>query len=332
MQDSLPSRSLGAATDLSVARLRQLVTDAVAGTTATAILLSGGLDTSILAALATSAGRRLDAISVAVSDGPCADEPFATAMTSRLGMELRILRPSLGDLLDRMPDVIRTLGTFDPMELRNSVVTYLGLREASERCHSTVMTGDAADELFAGYSFMFNMNADELPAYIRYLNHTMHFTSIPLAASLGGRSELPYLAAEIRDFAQTLSADHLVVEMNGQRLGKRILREAFSDLLPAEIVWRRKTPIEYGCGSTALQELAGERLTDSDFESIRGRWLRQDGVKLRGKEQCLYYQIYRESFPPPSEQAAGAKRCGECHGPVTQLEMRYCRICGAYPV
>lgn len=321
-----------ATADGKVARLRELVEQSVAATTATGILLSGGLDTSILAAVAACQGRKLFAVSVAVSDGPCTDEPFATRIAATFTRELRIIRPSLRRLLEFMPEVVKVLHTFDPMELRNSVVAYVALQAAKDCGHSTCMTGDAADELFAGYSFMFNKHSDQLPDYIRFLNSVMRFTSIPMAASLGGRAELPYLTIEIREFALSLTTPQLVGEMNGKRFAKEILREAFQDLLPPDIVWRMKTPIEYGSGSTAMPQLAAGALSDSDFGQARTRAREQDGVQLRDKEQCLYYQMYRQVFPPPSQREGGAKRCHECKGPVERLDMPFCRICGAYPI
>ena len=83
-------------------------------------------------------------------------------MAERCGFSLRILRPSLGDFIAVLPTLMRILGTFDPMELRNSAVTWLALKAACEEGISEVLTGDAADELFAGYSYIFNMAPEQL--------------------------------------------------------------------------------------------------------------------------------------------------------------------------
>src|SRR2546429_9468506 len=109
-----------------------------------------------------------------------------------------------------MPELIRFLRTFDPMDLRNSIVAYVAMAAASKRGLSTVLTGDAADELFAGYSFMFNMPAERLPSYIRHLNDTMHFTSEVIGRNLGVGVDSPYLSASIREFALSLGYDDLI--------------------------------------------------------------------------------------------------------------------------
>ena len=253
-------------------------------------------------------------------------------MVERLRIDLEILRPSLYELVDRMPELIRLLRTFDPMELRNSIATHVAMEAASKRGLSAVLTGDAADELFAGYSFMFNMSAEQLPSYIRHLNEIMHFTSEVIGQNLSVRVDSPYVSPSVREFAISLGYEDLVCEYKGKRFGKRILREAFSALLPEEIAWRLKTPIEYGSGSTALKHLTEQSVTDSEFERERERATTHDSVKLRDKEQYFYYRIYRRSLPPPIERAPGSKICKDCHGPVARADMTYCRICGAYPI
>ena len=315
-----------------VEQLHNLVVERVLASSADGILFSGGLDTSVLATVAISHGRRLRGVMVSVREGIGLDEPFARLMVERLGINLEILRPTLSELVDRMPEVIRVLRTFDPMELRNSIVTYVALEAARARGLSTVLTGDAADELFAGYSFMFNMSAEQLPSYIRHLNEIMHFTSEVIGQNLSVRVDSPYVSPSVREFAISLGYEDLVCEYKGKRFGKRILREAFSALLPEEIAWRLKTPIEYGSGSTALKHLTEQSVTDSEFERERRRAAMHDSVKLRDKEQYFYYRIYRRSLPPPIERAPGSKICKDCHGPVARADMTYCRICGAYPI
>jgi len=252
-------------------------------------------------------------------------------MAERCGFHLRVLRPSLADLVAAMPAVVRVLGGFDPMELRNSVVTWLALQAAREEGIPTVMTGDAADELFAGYSYIFNMSTEQVRPYLDFLNGVMRFSSLPMGESVGVEAQLPYLDPAVRDFALTLSRDDLVGERDGQRFGKKVLREAFADLLPQEITWRVKTPIEYGSGSRALQKFAADSVSEEEFEAARVRIAAEEGVSVREKEQFFYYGIYRTILPPPRQQTGGAKRCGSCGGAVERAEQKYCRVCGAYP-
>jgi asparagine synthase (glutamine-hydrolysing) len=315
----------------AAARLRELLERAVRRSTADGILLSGGLDTSVLSVVASQHGRKLRAVSVSVADVVSPDEPFAKMIAERCGFVLRVLRPSLVDIIAAMPAVMRVLQGFDPMELRNSAVTWLALRAAREEGIAAVLTGDAADELFAGYSYIFNMPAERVSPYLRFLNGVMRFSSIPMGASVGVEAHLPYLDPAVRDFALTLSRNDLVGERDGQRFGKKVLRAAFANLLPEEINWRVKTPIEYGSGSHALQEFVTSSVSDDEFEAARVRIAADDEVSLRNKEQFFYYRIYRTVLPPPREQTGGAKRCSACGGAVERAEQKYCRVCGAYP-
>src|SRR5438067_13363935 len=95
-----------------VKQLRNLVIDRVLASSADGILFSGGLDTSVLAAIAASHGRRLQAVMVSVKEGTGLDEPFARLMAEWLGIPLEILRLSLNELADRMQELNRVLGTF----------------------------------------------------------------------------------------------------------------------------------------------------------------------------------------------------------------------------
>ncbi len=313
------------------ARLRALLEDAVRRSPADGILLSGGLDTSIIAAIAARQGRRLFAVSVSVADAVSPDEPFARMIAARYGFPLEVVRPTLADLVAAAGDVMRVLEGFDPMELRNSVVTWVALHAAREQGSARVFTGDAADELFAGYRYIFTMPPDEVSPYLQFLNGVMQFSSIPMADALGMAADLPYLDPAVRAFALTLSVDDLVGERGGERLGKKVLRQAFDGVLPEDVIWRVKTPIEYGSGSHALQDLATQSVSDDEFEAARVRAAADDGVALRDKEQWFYYRIYRTILPPPREQPGGAKRCGSCGGAVDRIEQKYCRVCGAYP-
>lgn len=285
-----------------------------------------------MATLAAAQGRRLRAFCVSVAGTSAPDEPFAERLAARLGFELELLRPQLQDLVDAMPEAIRLLNSFDPMNLRNSVVSYMGLKAARAAGVKSVLTGDAADELFAGYSYMFNMPPEQLADYIRHLNQVMQFTSIPMGQGLGIGVELPYLAGTVRGFALTLEVADLVGERDGRGFGKKILREAFANVLPEEVAWRVKTPIEFGSGSTDLRRVAVAEITGAEFERARSRVAKEDGVRLRDKEQYFYYRVYRRILPPPREQARSAKTCPECQGPVPRLDSSYCRLCGAYPL
>ncbi len=310
--------------------LRALLERALQAAPAEGILLSAGLDTSVLAALAHSLGTRPRAVTVCW-DRDAPDYAYAVDLAGRLGFEHHVVWANADVLLEAMPAVIRVLRSFDPMELRNSAVQYLGLRDLAQRGVSSAWVGDAADELFAGYSYMTAMSPARLDAYTRDLVTFMRFSAGPLGQALGVEVRSPYLDRAVVDFAVALDPRHKIGWRDGECHGKWVLRQAFEDLLPVSFAWRTKTPAEAGSGSARLAEVAQERLPQQAFERLHDEALASDGVRLRDREQAFYYHLYRAQFGPPREQE-GVVRCPECAGALRDPRSRYCGCCGAYPV
>lgn len=310
------------------ADLREVLTAAVAERRCEAILLSGGLDTSIVATLARERGLRL-AVTVAVGEDP-PDLRYATSLARRLGIDHVVLRRSLDDLLASLPSLIRLIGTFDGMFLRNDVVVYEGLREVAARGARSCWTGDGADELFAGYSFMYERSPEQIEATVRRFATTMRFNGPAIGRAFGVDVRSPYLHSDVIAHAIALPGAAMIMEHAGRRMGKAPLRRAFDGLLPDDHLFRRKDPIEIGSGATRLREHVAARVGD-DLAAECARILAEDGVRIRDAEHLAYYRLYREVFsgPPRSDQLQ-PKECPGCHarGP----EGTYCTTCGAYPI
>ena len=181
---------------------------AIAARPCEAILFSGGLDTSIVASLAVRCGLRL-AITVVTGD-EAPDLAYANAMAAQLGLEHVVLRRSPDDLAASLPDLIRILGTFDGMFLRNDVVVLEGLREVARRGLTCCWTGDGADELFAGYSFVFRKSPAEIESTIAHLARTMQFNGPRLGDTLGIDVRSPYLDPQVVDLARSFQGEDLV--------------------------------------------------------------------------------------------------------------------------
>ncbi|KAG2506187.1 hypothetical protein JM16_009105 [Phytophthora kernoviae] len=248
-----------------------------------AILLSAGLDTSILSEasdqeFSTDNSDTFVAISLekeskarpilrfrhalTVQADPAAqDAVFAANIFERLQHvsieQHHVLQVTLENLLANSSEVARLLCTCDPMELRNSLAIYEALREAAERGVKHLMTGDAADEVFCGYSFYHGMSEEALERYRERITATMQFTTAKLARELGIEVISPYLDARVVAFSKTLSKSDMVGErtpvpcdgVQGVH-GKLILRQAFPESFSQ---WRAKEPIEAGCGTTRLR-------------------------------------------------------------------------------
>ncbi len=307
---------------------RRVIETSVRKNIGDSLLLSGGLDTGIIAHLASHSRPKCYTVAFSLAHAP--DVGFARSISSKLGLDWELVELTPEHLEERLSQVIRVLRTFDPMEVRNSLAVYHGMLAAKEAGSKRVTTGDAADELFAGYSFSFNLPETELKGKLRELWRVMHFSSRPMARSLRMAASIPYLDRAVFDFAKGLEPAQLVGRRGRIKYGKLILRTSFENMVGKRIAWRAKTPIEFGSGTTFLPVYYGTRIDDSSFSEGRKKSA-SEGVKVRDKEHLKYYEIYRSVFPSPSEVARTDNRCPECGGDARHGS-KFCVTCGAYPI
>jgi asparagine synthase (glutamine-hydrolysing) len=327
MRGAVMARSFEAR-DSAPARARAVVEAAVERNFAPALLLSGGLDTSIIAHVAAPLGLK-DAVTVlAAQDAP--DGPHAISVARRLRLRHHIASAGLEDVLFEAPFVCRIMRTFDPMEVRNSSVVARGLRQAAWLGLRQIMTGDGADELFGGYSFMWSKGREEFRASTRRMAGLMRFSSFPLGEALGVRVRAPFLDPVVKEFALSLGKGNLVGEREGATHGKLVLREAFPEV---ENRWRRKDPIETGSGSSRAPEFFRSRVTKDDLARETRRILADDGVEIRDAEHLACYEAFTMVFQgrPPLVRD-GSDPCPKCRYQMPARASDFCATCGAWPV
>lgn len=323
--------SLEISLEQTSSRLKELLYSSVQDGNGDSILLSGGLDTSIIVTIATSLDQKIHAFTVILKDSPAPDLDFSKMLAGKFGIRHDIIEVNFNEIESSLPKVIKTLKSFDPMEVRNSVTVFLGLERAESKGFQRVLTGDAADELFAGYSFVNSLQKAEAQAKLKHLWEVMHFSSIPLARSLEIKAILTFLDERVRDFAmKEIPFEYLVGKREGQVFGKYLLRKAFESKLPEEIVWRKKTPIEYGSGTTILPQFYSMKILNDEFSEKKRRYFESDGERLRDKEQLHYYEIYRNAFGPPAPDRS-RRVCSACNSNITNLAT-FCTACGEYPI
>ena len=304
----------------------RLLTESVERNRTDALLLSGGLDSSILASILHPE------YSVAVGFGTDApDLPYARQVAekySKRHIEVIFDQNRMAELVEQ---VIQVFSTFDPIEIRNSAVALAGIEQAKNDGHSAIMTGDGGDELFAGYNYLSRYYSDmqRLDSELRRLWQVMHFSSIRLGEHVGVKVKTPFLDDRFASFAKSISVSEKVGDHNGNKFGKFILKKCFEAAL-GNLVWRQKLAQEQGAATDSYHHYIEDRIDDLTFANKTKIAKEQDGVRIRSKEHLNYYAIFRSFFPPPKEQGCES-RCPECCGCMA-LDGRFCRTCGAFPV
>jgi asparagine synthase (glutamine-hydrolysing) len=293
------------------------------------ILLSGGLDTSIIATISRSYARP-STYTVALEGAPAPDVEYSSLIARELGFDHKVHYLDEAEVNELITPVVKVLGTFDPMEVRNSLTIFAGMRVAKEDGIEIILTGDGSDELMAGYSFFFNLKKEKLDLELQKLWGSMSFSAIPLAKSLGLVAKIPFLDPDFKSYAMSLDSKYKIGVKDGEVYGKWILRKAYEGILPQEITWRTKTPIECGSGTTTLPQLFASRISDAEFNEKKGYYMEKDKVMIRDKEHLAYYEIFRSVIGTPHHARHG-KACPQCNSDVPERST-FCRICGAYPI
>jgi asparagine synthase (glutamine-hydrolysing) len=313
-------------------KLRDLLKKAVNKNPTRDMLFSGGIDTSILATI-VSKNARIRGFTCTFKEANALDTKYAELMAERLNIEHYMNPFGEKEVFEAIPDVVKVLDSFDPMEVRNSITINIGLRFAKSYGSTKLVTGDGADELFAGYHMYYRHvgNKEKLSAMLKKMWGIMAFSAGTLGENLGIEVVQPYLDLEVQKFAMNLDPRYNVQEERGEVWGKWILRKAYENELPPEIRWRDKNPIEVGSGTTILPKYFAKKISDSEFAAKKKKILETDNVTIRDKEQLIYYEAYREAVGVPYAKDPDARTCPQCNSNVADNAV-VCRTCGAYPI
>ncbi|UCD15067.1 MAG: hypothetical protein JSV34_04915 [Candidatus Omnitrophota bacterium] len=294
--------------------LKEILTEAAKKNQADGLLLSGGLDSSILAFL--SPGIK----AITISLWPFGEDvQYAKLLEKSLNLKLYHRIVGIEEALGAIPEVIRILRSFDPA-IPNDLVVYFGLKYAQELGLKNVMTGDGADELFGGYEFMRKIK--DLSSYIKKIVKFMSFSSEILGKVFRIQISQPYLDKKVVDFSLKIPAELKIREEKNSVFGKWILRKSFEPDLAEGIIWQNKRPLEYGSGMKRIRELISTKIPDKEFDKAK-EW----GVKFMNKEHYYYYKVYTEVIGGIPQPEGNQKACKYCRGAM-EKEAFHCKHCG----
>jgi len=260
------------------------------------VSLSGGLDSSIVSALACESTDQLHSFAVGVDGSE--DLAAARKMADVLHTQHHELVYDTEDMAQALPDVLYHLETFDPALVRSAIPNYF-LAKLAAQYVKVFLTGEGADEIYAGYDYMHDYDSpDDLQAEMIHITEALHNTNlqradrISMAFSLEAR--VPFLDVKSVALALSFPAEW---KLHRGRVPKALLRRAFANDLPAEIVNRPKQKFSKGAGSSDLiAQEAETQISDSDFASESKRLKDEWDYTLQNKEALHYYRILRTHY------------------------------------
>ncbi|MBP1450020.1 MAG: asparagine synthase C-terminal domain-containing protein [Thermoproteus sp.] len=289
--------------------LPQLLVKAASRAGCDGVLLSGGLDSTTVAWALRRAGLRPVAFNTQYAPSPGADVPYLLEAARAFGLTVVLSWATEDDALRAVDEVVGILKVFNPMEVVNCAAAYISMRAAVELGVRRICTGDGGDELFAGYGYMISMRPEELEQYIKRLTKRWHFCAFDVGKALGLEVHAPYLDPEVVDYALSVPASEKVRD----GVGKYVVRRQFEGILPAEIVWRRKDPLEVGSGFKALYDVLAKLSEGAEAD-----------VPVSGAAKYLYRLFKRRGLAYEKDRENPCPVCGY------RLEGGYCRMCGYY--
>jgi len=310
------------------AEIRLLLEEITMQCDANWIAFSGGLDSSILAQIKKESD--LNAVTIVAKDFLASDLQYSQIVAKHIGIPLELKYVNINDMLSAVENTIKILKNFNDIEIRNSIVSYLYLNALKEKNVTKVITGDGADEIFAGYNFLVKKDHSELKDELKRLKEIMHFTSQKIANELGISVQMPFIDESIIKFVETLPVNLLVNQNDGIKFGKWILRKAFENDLPSSVIWREKTPMQDGSGTVGLIKMFDSVITDDIFKEKIKKIKREDNVTIRTKESLHYYEFYKENFKIP-ECTNGNNQCSDCNAEIVS-NSKFCGMCGRFPI
>ena len=291
---------------------RQLMSDVPYG-----VLLSGGLDSSVISAIAEKFSEhriednsqtraywpRLHSFAVGLKGAP--DLAKAKLVADHIGTVHHEINYTIQEGLDAIRDVIYFIETYDVTTVRASTPMYLLARVIKSMGIKMVLSGEGADEVFGGYLYFHK--APSAKAFheetVRKLSKLHYYDCLRANKSLsawGVEGRVPFLDKEFLDVAMRTNPEAKMCP--GSTIEKKIVREAFADMLPAEIAWRQKEQFSDGVGYSwidTLKKITSEAVSDEQMAHAAERFPINPPLN---KEEYYYRSIFAEHFP--SESAA----------------------------
>ena len=295
---------------LTAAVKRQLMSDVPYG-----VLLSGGLDSSVISAIAEKFSEhrieddsktkaywpRLHSFAVGLKGAP--DLAKAKLVADHIGTVHHEINYTIQEGLDAIRDVIYYIETYDVTTVRASTPMYLLARVIKSMGIKMVLSGEGADEIFGGYLYFHKAPTakDFHEETVRKLSKLYLYDCLRANKSLsawGVEGRVPFLDKEFLDVAMRTNPEAKMCP--GQTIEKKIVREAFADMLPDEVAWRQKEQFSDGVGYSWIDTLKAVTTAAVSDEQMAHAAERFPINPPKNKEEYYYRSIFAEHFPSDS--------------------------------
>lgn len=263
------------------------------------VYLSGGLDSSVVAALAAEiSADPISTYTVGVKGSQ--DIEYASIVADRIGSVPHVYTYDLDEMLQVLPKVIYHLESFDCAYVRSSIPNYIAARFAARDGRKVMLTGEGSDEIFAGYSYLKTLGSEkeitaEIEGFLKNLSKTGLQRVDRMNSAHGLDCRVPFLKPALLELVQQFPLDWKLHDReDDEPVDKWILRKAFVDELGSKVAWREKQQFDQGSGSSdMLTSVAEDAISDAEF----ARESEEAPVPVRNKEELYYYRIFRKHFP-----------------------------------
>ena len=260
------------------------------------ILLSGGLDSSLISCIAKEIKPDIEAFTVSMEGGQ--DLPLAQDVTRYLGVKHHVLMFGEKEINEILPQAIYHIEMFEESCVHGAIANFLAGRFVSPHTNC-VLTGEGADEFLAGYDGQFRQgrNSEEVASIVDRLANVAHNTALQrldrLAAANGIETRMPFLDTRTVDFCLKIP---LSCKIHGPgQVGKWILRRAFEGRLPDHIIYQTKQFFAQGSGVAFIMRAQAEKHV-SAYELAEHNSI-SSNPWLASVEELYYYRIFKERFP-----------------------------------
>ena len=276
------------------------------------VLLSGGLDSSIISSIVTKYSKnriesgdkkeawwpRIHSFAVGLENSP--DLIAARKVADHLKTVHHEIHFTIQEALDSLEDVIYYLETYDVTTVRASTPMYLMARYIKSMGIKMVLSGEGADEIFGGYLYFHKAPSSKEfhEETLRKINKLHLYDCLRANKSLaawGVEGRVPFLDIDFLDYSMNIDPSHKMI--TNEKIEKNILRESFNGYIPESVLWRQKEQFSDGVGYSwidSLKEYADKQISDMDFDD---RVERFPINTPRSKEEFLFRKIFEKHFP-----------------------------------